>query len=194
MRARTALIATLAVAVGATTTPAMAAVKKKPVVKLCNLLTDAKDDGTWDTTAAVKSPALDVQSADISTGPKTLVAVLRVGSTNTKSDNWANLGYIWNLGATAGGVRYAFQVRRGYGGLSQNTEASVSGVAVPHTFAVVGNTFVWTIDRAKVPQMARPKLVWGDFAANSNVMSSTADTSSSEKKYPDRAASCVVAK
>lgn len=198
MRTRTALLAAAAVALAATT-PAVAAPKAKPkpkpLPKLCNLLTDAKDDVNWSMGAGtVKSPALDIVSADIATGPTEMVAVLRVAKADTSADNYAKLGFRWRLGATGNGVRYEFEMSRGLATQTQRTSATVGGTAVAHTFSVVGDAFVWKFKRAAAPAMARPKIVWGDFGANSNVLSSTSDNAASERKYPDRNPSCVVAK
>lgn len=193
MRARSALIAAVAVALAATT-PAGAAVKK--VTKICNIVVDQKGDANWGSGGGlVKPEAVDVLSADIATGAKEFVAVLRVAKIDFANDNWSNLGYSWRVGATANGFRYEFEKRRGMGpNPTESDTVTVNGVAVPHTFAFVGNTLVWKFNRAAVKPMAKPKLVWGDFGAFGYVMSSTADNASSEKKYSDRAPSCVIAK
>lgn len=194
MRARTAILAATAIALTATSTPALAA-KKKPI-KYCNLMTDAKGDGTWNTASVVSSPALDIISADIATGKNELVAVLRVASTNTANDNWRTLfGYQWALGATGSGTKYEFSMRRGIGtNPSDIVTARVGDMNPPVKFQIVGNTFVWRIKRSDVPALRRPKLFWTDFGANTKVFSSTADDGFNDKtKYPDRGLSCVKA-
>src|SRR5688500_11871212 len=196
MRLRTALIAVTAVALAAPTTPALAAKKPKPVPKVCNLLVDAKGDGTWNMGGGVvKSGALDIVSADIATGGKEFVAVLRLAEApKNANDHWRNLAYEWRLGATGNGVRYEFKVRHGTSVLpSESTTVTVGGQSVPHKFAIAGPVLTWRFERKVAPALAKPRIVWGDFGANSNAMSSTADTGSSERKYADRAPSCVTA-
>jgi hypothetical protein len=193
MRLRTALIAVTAVALAAPAAPAVAA-KKKPVPKVCNLLVDDKGDGDWRMGGGVvSSDSLDIVSADISTGAKEFVAVLRLAKAPSTSDTWSNLSYRWRMGASGNGVRYDFDMRRGFMNNPQNTSVSVGGQQVAHKFAIVGDTLVWRFDRKLAPAMAKPKLVWGDMAANTNVLDSTADSAASEKKYPDRTPSCVTA-
>ena len=198
MRLRTAAFAAVAIALAATTTPAIAA--KKPV-KFCNLVTDAKGDGEWDNASMVKSDALDVVSADIATGKSEFVAVLRVAAADLKSalvtDHYANLGYTWRMSGVANGNVYQFEARKAAGN-SQELRHSVavagSGVA-GYTFTVVGNSLIWKFKRSATTALARPKLVWTDFNASTAVLSTSADSADvSKKKYPDRAPSCVVAK
>lgn len=192
MRIRTALVAVLAVAAVATV-PAEAATKKKPVVKLCNLLTDVSGDGEW---SIVDTKGLDVLSGDIATGPKEMVAVLRVGTTELTDDPYVALGYEFKLGADAMGARYVFRVTRSSrGGTRITPSASIAGTEVPvAAFKIVDSTYVWTIKRSDAPGMARPKLVWSNLGATTHVFGNGADGATSAKKYPDRAASCVIAK
>ena len=197
MRPRTALLAVVAAAL-VVPTPAMAKAKPKPkpkpLPKACLLMEDAKDDGDWNTASVVKSPALDIQSADVATGPTEFVAVLRLGSTNFSSDQFAVLGYSWRLGASAGGARYEFGLRRGGTG-SYNLEGSIGGQAIPNLKYEIGNNqIVWRFPRKGIAALTRPNLVFTSFGANSNVLSSTADDAQSNKQYKDRQPSCVLAK
>ena len=196
MRPRTALIAVVALALAVPATAEAAPRKKKkpaPLPRTCLLLEDAKDDGDWNTVSTVKSPALDIQSADIATGPTEFVAVLRLGSTNFDADHYAKLGYIWRLGAGAGGARYEFELRRGGTG-TLNSVVTVGGQGVTHTREVANNAITWRFKRAGLGALARPNLVFSTFGANSNVLSSTADDAMSNKLYKDRQPSCVLAK
>lgn len=197
MRARTGLIATLLLALAATT-PATAAVKKKLPPPICNLVKDDRtDDASGGPGGLFASTSVDVVSADIATGPTEMVAVLRVKAINFE-ENAAKFGFQWRMGATAGGMRYEFSAKRGMApSYATGSSVSINGAGIEHTFKFVKNTLVWTFKRsapnAKVP-MAKKGLVWGDHGAFGSIMSSTADTASSEKKYPDRARSCVIAR
>lgn len=196
MRSRTLILAALAVAVAATS-PAVAAPRRAPV-KVCNLMTDAKGDGTWNFGAGVvTSPALDIHSADIATGRNELVAVLRIQTLDTANDNWRKaLGYEWAFGANGSGTRYEFKMRRGIGPNPTDIwEVTVGDTRPKFTSQIVGNTLVWRLQRKDVPALNRAKLFWTDFGANTKALSSTADNASNpNSKYNDKAPSCVVAK
>lgn len=198
MRLRTAAFTAVAIALAATTTPAIAA--KKPA-KICNLVTDAKGDGEWDNASMVKSDALDVISADIATGKTEFVAVLRVAAADLKSalvtDSYANLGYTWRMSGVANGNIYQFEARKAAGNSQElRHSVAVAGAGVSgYTFTVVGNSLIWKFKRSATTALARPKLVWTDFNASTAVLSTSADSAEvSKRKYPDRALSCVVAK
>lgn len=197
MRARTVIIAVAALAVAGTTTPAMAA-RARRVPKVCNLMTDAKGDGTWNMAPGVTSPALDILSADIATGRNELVAVLRMQTVDTASDTWRQaLGFEWAFGANGSGTRYEFKMRRGIGpNPSDIWTATVGDQAVKFTHQILNNnTLVWRIQRKDVPALNRAKLFWTDFGANTKALSSTADNASNpNSKYPDKAPSCVTAR
>ena len=197
MRTRS-LVATLA-ALGLIVAPAAgAATKAKPKPKphvYCNLLTDDHNDGTW-LVPGVKSGGLDIQSGDLATGAKTMVAVLRLGSTDFKTadDPWSTLSYSWSFAATSTlGQAYAFTASLGFTG-NLTYGASADGHGVPVQFKIVGNTFQWTIQRKDAPDLARPKNIFREFRASSAVLSSTADKVAPVPLtdiYPDRGLSCV---
>jgi len=195
MRARTVIIAAVALAV-AGTTPAVAA--RRAPVKICNLMTDAKGDGTWNVAPTVSSPALDILSADIATGRNELVAVLRMQTVDTASDAWRQaLGFEWAFGANGSGTRYEFKLRRGIGpNPSDNWSVTIGDTTPKFTYQILNNnTLVWRIQRRDAPALNRAKLVWTDFGANTKALSSTADNASNpNSKYPDKAASCVAAR
>ena len=201
MRARTALVAAVAIALAATT-PAVAAARPAPR-KLCNLLTDQKDDGEWDAdlgTGVVKSGALDIVSADIATGRTEMVAVLRIADMSQANDHWRQaLSYEWGLGATGTGTRYSFSLRRGLGPTPSDVwEVRVGDLTLPPAKIngkIEGNTIVWRIQRKDVPALGRAKLYWTDFGAITKALSSSADQApNSTAKYPDKSASCVTAR
>lgn len=196
MRARTVILAAVALAV-AGTSPAIAARRPAPP-KICNLMTDAKGDGTWNMAPGVTSPALDILSADIATGRNELVAVLRMQTVDTASDTWRQaLGFEWAFGANGSGTRYEFKMRRGIGPNPSDIWTVTVGDTTPKfTYQILNNnTLVWRLQRKDVPALNRAKLFWTDFGANTKALSSTADNASNpNSKYPDRAASCVTAR
>ncbi len=197
MRLRRALLPALAVALAATTT-ATAAVKKPALPKACNLLTDPKNDGTSSNYPVITSAALDIQSGDIATGKSQLVAVLRVGSTNTQNDNWATLtGFGWSFGATLNGTDYDFTLYRPINHGPERWTAKVGTTNPPFTFAVEGNSFVWRIDRKNLPSLnKKPNQAFTQFHGSSDAFSSSADRAPGDpkKKYIDKQPSCVGAK
>lgn len=195
MRPRTALIAVLALAAAAPG-PASAATKKKAPLPppSCNLITDDAGDGKG-MSGTVTSDTLDVLSGDLATGKTELVAVLRVKS-NAHKDTYHYGGYKWRMGATAAGQRWAFQANNdAFGNI--RASMSVGDVGVPLAGFEVGpnNTFIWRAKRSEIAALAKPNLVWTDFAANTAWLDFPADyTALSKKKYADKGRSCVVAK
>jgi hypothetical protein len=146
----------------------------------------------------VKSAGLDILGGDMATGAKTMVAVLKLSSTNFSQvgDPFSNLSYSWRFGAqsTLGQV-YEFSATLHFGGTVTGA-ASAGGVGVPVTFAIdsAKNTFTWTIKRSDAKNLARPKNVFHGFYANSYVLSSSADSTDptpASDIYPDRALSCL---
>lgn len=199
MRIRPILACVIALALASTTVTAAAATRKpsKPPKPVCNQLTDVSGDGQSDLVPVVNTKPLDVVGGDIATGPTTMVAVLRLVSTDmsTAADPFANTGYSWWISARSSlGQLYAFRASRSATGTIRGT-ASVDGVGVATTFAVVGNTFVWTMNRSVAPHLSRPKNVFSALSAQSEYLSSSADSAgASLAKYVDRAPHCVVAK
>lgn len=199
MRIRPTLACVVALALASTTISASAATRKppKPPKPVCNQLTDVSGDGQSDLVPVVKTKPLDIVGGDIATGPTTMVAVLRLASTDMSAaaDPFANTGYGWWISAQSSlGQLYGFRASRSGAGIIRGT-ASVDGVGVVTTFAVVGNTFVWTIKRSVAPNLSRPKNVFSQLSAQSEYLSSSADTAGiSTAKYTDKAPHCVVAK
>ena len=204
MRRRRAIGVFLAISLIATAaaTTASAATKPKPKPKpKCNMLLDDRlDDGNVSFAPGQKSKALDIISGDVATGPTQMVAVLRVKSTaiSPTTEPYAALGFNWTIATTSSlGQSYAFKVRRSESGISHPT-VTVDSVAVPsnlYTFKIVGTTYVWTMKRSASPNLARPKNVFRQFRATSQVFSTNGDDAlTSASFYPDRALSCVVAR
>jgi hypothetical protein len=198
MRTRSVIAAVAVLAVTAAPV-ANAAAKPKPKPKpkpLCSLIKDDTGDVHW-LLPGVSSPALDIVSGDVATGPKTMVAVLRLAGTDlsTAKDPTAAAGYSWFIATTSSlGHSYAFTVSySSTGGL--NPGATVDGQAVAGTavaFKVVGSTFQWTLQRKVSPDLSRPKIVFKQFRSRSEMFSTNADAAdSATSSYPDKALSCV---
>jgi hypothetical protein len=196
MRSRSLLAAAAVLAlVVAPSAHAVTKAKPKKPKPLCNLLTDKPGDSDWDLAPGVVKPAsLDILGGDLATGPKTMVAVLRLASTDFSptADPWSRSGYQWHFAVTSSyGQDYAFDVDLNYLG-SFVASATAEGKSVPVTFAVVGKSFQWTIQRKDAPQLARPKNFFMQFRGGSAIESGTADTAVTKaSKSPDRALSCV---
>jgi hypothetical protein len=94
---RPAVVVLLAASVVAGGAAVAAPKKVKPV---CNIVTDAKGDGTLVATPNAKP--LDIISADIATGPKTVTAILRLDGMD--SDPMTTLGVEYKINFTVGGV------------------------------------------------------------------------------------------
>jgi hypothetical protein len=203
MRTRSVLAVLAAIALVAAPA-AGAATKKKPAPKpktYCNLLVDmSPGDNNWNAVPVVSSPGLDIKSGDIATGAKQMVAVLRLGSVDFKptDDHWAVLGYAWSFSANSTlGQAYAFRAILELDG-SVKGSATVDGQGVPVTFSIdsASNSFKWVMDRKSVQALARPKNVFKEFRAESQVESGTADSAATmpaSDTYPDRGLSCVKA-
>ncbi|HVF03667.1 MAG TPA: hypothetical protein VNA20_02390 [Frankiaceae bacterium] len=196
MRPRTALIAVLALAVAAPV-PASAATKKKrtpPPPPACMLVTDAPGDGKSGS-GFVSSDALDIISGDIATGKTEIVAVLRLKS-NAFKDTWHYGGYTWRLAGTAAGQRWVFRAGNdAWGNVNSAMEVGTTGIPQAKFELGPNNTLIWRAKRSDVAALAKPNLVWTDFAANTAWLSTPADyTDLSKKVYKDKQSSCVVAK
>jgi hypothetical protein len=177
------------------TLPATAAAKK-PLP--CKQIVDDEGDGT---TYGLKSPALDVLSADISSGPKEVTAILRLKSTAIENDNYLIGGAIWNFNVTAGGIKYTFNAhwptivtpdRKLTGGLTAGSNTSTP----PATFTRVGNDFIWTVSRAAVPALKKAKQYIVITSATSGANSSGGDSAFAKPntKYLDKSLTCLRSK
>jgi hypothetical protein len=191
-------LALAALALGALL-PAVPASAAKP--KPCKQVTDEEGDGRINP-AGLSSPALDILSADISSGPKEVTAILRLKSTAIESDNLLAGGALWNFNVTAGGVKYSFYARWSSavtisprvlaGGLTAGSNPS-NPLA---TFKKVGTTFVWTVSRAAFPSLKKPKAYILVTGASSGADSLSADSASAkpDTKYLDKTVTCLPSK
>lgn len=189
MHLRRASLAALAVTLAVTTAPALA--KARPPAKVCNLLTDIPGDGKSATGGdVIQSPALDVISADVATGAKTLVAVIRVTTTNTASDNMALLGMRWTLNTKINGTDANFAVYRTWGTTDGRTVSVTGAGTAKPVLTIQPNAYVITVDR-KAFTALKPGAKIAVQAAASFVGVNNADTATSSRVYVDRQPSCV---
>ncbi|MDQ1748125.1 MAG: hypothetical protein QOD07_2388 [Frankiaceae bacterium] len=202
MRTRSA-VAVLAAITLVAAPAAGAATKKKPATPpkktYCNLLVDSTPgDENWNLVPVVSSPGLDIKSGDIATGAKQVVAVLRLGSVDFSptSDHYAYLGYSWAFAADSTlGQEYSFTASEAFGNPVKGA-AVIDGQSVPVTFSIDSSSksFKWVVERKNVPSLGRPKNVFKNFRAHSDVESGTADDAPSmpaSDTYPDRGLSCL---
>jgi hypothetical protein len=195
MRTRHVLLCAAAAALIA---PALPAASGKAV---CNLVSDKPGDAVVGFAGqGAPAPAFDILSYDVATGKRTLVAVLRLKSTDAKADNAAALGIGWTVSFHVGDKSYSFEHRLGpqaSGGAVTDT-ASVDGQPLAGVkVSVAPGTISWTVPRASVtPLKAKNAYVTGLFSqATSSLSHDWAPDSGtgSGVRYPDRAASCVKA-
>ena len=209
MRARS-ILAVLAVVALVAAPAASATTKKKPapkpVKKYCNLVTDESGDGAWSLNPAVKTGGLDIIGADFASGPKTLVAVLKLSDTDfsPSHDPWAStLIYQYTLGATSNfGQDYEFRAGLSFLTGKVTGTASVGGTGVAlKSFTVdrTHNTFTWVLDRTVDKTLTRKGTIFKEFRGQSAANGDSADQAPNQMphpptSYPDRAPSCIVAK
>ena len=130
----------------------------------------------------------------IATGKKQLVAVLRLAGTDTASDPYAYLGYEWDFSATVSGIDFMFTNRRTGTGGQDNHGVRIGDASVKHDFKVIGSTFVWTVPRTEIKQLARAKQTFTLFRANSAAFGISADSApANTNRYVDLTPSCVKA-
>lgn len=184
MHARLTASCCIAMALSASVSPAFAVKKTPPPPPLCNLLVDPKGDGG----GTLHSPALDFTGADVATGKKTVVGVIRVVSTATANDPDVALGATWNLNFSVKGKGYTFQRRRIAGAAAQY-QYTLEGAAVPATETATEIRFV--AQRSAVPELAKPKQVIDTIALTSQTFVTNGESGSTSKKYPDLAPSCL---
>jgi hypothetical protein len=180
-------------------TPASAANKPKPKPKVsCNLVKDAEGDGT---VLGLSSPALDILSADISSGPTEVTAILRLKSGAVENDPYLTGGAIWNFNVTVDDIKYSFTAtwptivtpnRQLSGGLTAGSSRSQPEA----TFRRVGNDFLWTVGRAAIPGLKKAKQFILVTGASSGADSTGADGASAQPgtKYADKSPSCLKSK
>lgn len=195
MHVRRLVLAALVVGLAAPVAPAVAATRKPP----CYQITDDAGDGN---VGLAKSETLDVLSADISSGPKEVTGILRLKSTAVENDNVLKLGGSWNLNFTVNKVKYSFYANWNgiYGG---TTPALTGGMTAgnnksnpPATFQRKGNNFLWTVPRAAIDGLKKPKTYLYPTNANSGALQQGGDSAFSKvnTKYLDKSPSCLPSK
>lgn len=176
--------------------------------KACNMLTDVSGDAYYDALKSQQVSAgntIDIRSADVATGKKTLVAVLRLTSTARGQTDPSALAVQWTLEFTVGKDRFEVNRRYAYPGEAVPPTAwlSVNGAlasgATP-TVTVSGNSITWTVQRSQVPALRR-----ANFTVANLVAATTAGTwvtgrdaapefgAKGSAVYRDRQPSCVKA-
>jgi hypothetical protein len=197
VRLRRLLLCSVVIGLTATTAPVALAAKPKPRPTVCYLLVDQEGDGKAAAAGSVKSPMMDILSADIASGAKTVVGVLRVKTTKAdSSDPVGMLGVRWYLNFQVQGVNYSLTYRRSPGASDAYTGNAMTtddgrNIAVPAT--IVGNTIVWTIQRADVPGLKKVNTYIQKITASTSPVVSNGDAADTQKKYLDKTPSCVKA-
>jgi hypothetical protein len=168
---------------------------------VCNLVSDKPGDAVLGLGGqGAPAPAFDILSYDVATGKQTLVAVLRLKSTDAKADNAAALGIAWTVTFHVGDKSYSFEHRLGpqaSGGAVTDT-ANVDGAPLAGVKVTVApGAITWTVPRASItPLKAKNAYVTGFFSQASSSLShdwAPDSGTGSGVRYPDRAASCVKA-
>lgn len=162
----------------------------------CPMLVDPTGDGRPAAVAPVSSPLWDVLSADVATGPTTLVAVLRLAGLPADPPDSALLnGTAWRMGWTIGTARHSVELRWSFGSLvsvySWSDGAASAGTAVPVTIDRAGGTLSWTVPRAAVPGLSGATL--SGLAAQTLFLSGSVDQSFTLTTYTDGTPGCVSA-
>jgi hypothetical protein len=188
-----AAVVTTGVAGAAAKPPA----KPKPV---CNLVTDETGDGSFIVTPNAK--ALDVVSADIASGAKTVKAVIRVAG--MESHPTTALGVEYKINFTVGGVsqflRYQNSTGLGeyydFGDQSGTNGGSVSNGDADGAIDKAKGTITITAPKSAFPGMKNGTAT--DIVVRSYVslgaVFEEADDAVGTKPYKDMTPSCVAAK
>jgi hypothetical protein len=188
----------LAVLVLGSLLPAVPASAAKP--KPCKQITDDEGDGAVNP-LGLKSPALDVLSADVSSGKTQVTAILRLKSGAVESDPYLKGGAQWNFNVTAGGIKYSFYAKWPtainpapalYGGLTAGNNPATPAA----TFTRVGNDFLWTVPRAAMPILKKSKQYIFVTSASTGADSLSADSAFAavNTKYLDKTVTCLPSK
>jgi hypothetical protein len=203
MRMRRTVLSTIALALLAPMASAPAVAKAKPKPKppkpVCNLITDETNDSGG---LYKSSKALDVTSADVATGKKTLVAVVRVQTTDMSNDTWAPVGYSWFFGWTIVGTKYAVSARRSFSSADMaftykfQWTIGTTTIDWPSSWAkptIDKTSYKFVVPRSAIPGLKKSKQVLVDLQTGSGAFGGNADQASSAAKYPDLYPSCVKA-
>ncbi|HWL38391.1 MAG TPA: hypothetical protein VNQ77_19545 [Frankiaceae bacterium] len=190
MRLRSLVLCSLAVTLVATTPTAWAAAARRPK-PVCNLVVDGKGDGHSTVFPLVESDTLDILGADVATGPKTLVAVARMVSTDGTGDNVAMLGTKVNMQMTIMGEHFTF-TRRRKAGTTEAYEYTFSGGPLLKASATK-TAITWVIDRKLIKGLAKKNQKISGLSVTTVPFSGNADAATSLKTYTDKYPSCVKA-
>lgn len=184
-------------------TAADAAPPRRPA-PACLQVTDAQGDARI--FEAFETPSLDIVSADIATGPRALVAVVRTRASEPEPVLVGGRTFLWEW--TVGGVRQRLQLlefdtkeRRGSydPNVGNNDTTDVIPVAV---FSDAGSSSVtWVVPRKNVPALQKRgakftamTVTAGDgrnISATGTTGRGFADDATSGKSYTDMTPTCV---
>ncbi len=191
MRNRPAALVAGALLAGLLSAPAADAA---PVKKACQLIVDRSGDSSYDIAAH------DIVSGDVATGPRKLVAGLRVRSLADDPKETVR-GTVYRFNFDIDKKRYTFELRRTVG---RTDEARLiqDGAQVGSPEArldVPTNTVIFTVDRTVFPGLRKRAARVTDLSADSyggNVVVISSDTGFPAKAgtaYVDRTPSCLAA-
>jgi hypothetical protein len=204
MRAARAVrpVLVLALAVAGVATPAFAKAPK-PV---CQLVLDLQGDAHRRPVQAAPvtvfdSPGLDITSADVATGKRTVVVVVRVKTTDLTGDPYAPLGYAWSFQWKIGSVVYAVKRSRKLGtdGSAVYTDTYSNGgvtgeLPAGSKTSMDGTSYTWVLPRAAVPSLKAKKQVLTNLEVISSVTGGgNTDAAGTPKTYVDLTPSCLKA-
>ena len=192
--ALTALIAAaLAMPAGAATTRA-----------LCLQIKDAAGDSSFHGTPMAPA-SLDILSADIATGTKSLVAVLRLKSLTR--DPYQLTGTSYTFRFTVGGAQQTLTYAVSAGGTTTSTyepAGANSDVSAKSTLDPAAGTITWTVPRKTVPGLkskgaslsglavdATSPVYVNEGAGSFTFSMNTADSASTSKAYKDGTKTCL---
>jgi hypothetical protein len=173
-----------------------------PALPSCYQVSDEEGDGTLKP-VGLSSPALDVISADFSSGKNEVTAILRLKSTAVESDNLLRGGAIWNFNVSAGGIDYSFTARwpstissAGNPALKGGLTAGSNESAPKATFRRDGNNFIWTVARAAMPALKKAKtyVVINNATSGADSLSGDSAFAKPNTKYLDKSPSCLASK
>jgi hypothetical protein len=187
-------------------TAATAATAKAPKAA-CNLITDRHDDAYLLSTSAttVALPELDVQSVDLASGARTVVVVMRLGSTKFAAQQLLTGGGTWSVTYHVWGVVVTldYTMAPGAGGPTFTATGSISrdgraSTAVPVTADVSGTMLRWTMPRSALTELAKRRGIFSALFAQANAGGLAHDYAPDDGRaapatYLDRSASCVKA-
>ena len=194
MQLRRLALGALALGIVLPATPGFAA------AKVCKQIKDGENDAA--VAGVLASPALDILSADVSSGKKEVTGTIRLKSADLANDNALRLGAGWNLNFTVSGVKYTFFARWSgnisatpelTGGLTRGNNRSDP----PATLRQSGNDLVWSVPRKAVDGLKKAKQYIYINSANTGAASLDGDSALPPKpntRYLDKTPSCLVSK